>query len=113
MKHLSAEMKKCIENCQNCHAICLGMAASHCLEMGGAHVEPNHFRLMMDCAQICATCADFMLRGSKHHPHVCGECADICRDCAQSCADLDGMEECVAACNACVESCGAMAKMAA
>lgn len=113
MHHMSAEMQQCIENCQKCHAICLSMSSNHCLEVGGAHVAPDHFRLMMDCAQICATSADFMLRGSKHHPHVCAECADICEDCAKSCEQLDGMEECVKACRACVESCSAMAKMAA
>ncbi|RYX85110.1 four-helix bundle copper-binding protein [bacterium] len=111
--HMSAEMQQCIENCQKCHATCLSMSVNHCLVVGGAHVAPDHFRLMMDCAQICAVSADFMLRGSKHHPHVCAECADVCEDCAKSCEQLDGMEECVEACRVCVESCKAMAQMIA
>jgi hypothetical protein len=85
------------------------MASTHCLEMGGPHVEPDHFRLMLDCAQICATAADFMLRNSPHHPHLCRECAEICAQCADSCAELEGMEDCARACRECVDSCREMA----
>jgi hypothetical protein len=108
MSQMNPEMQQCIDNCQRCHNVCLEMAAHHCLEMGGPHVEPNHMRIMLDCAQICQTAADFMLRGSKHHPHVCAECADVCEECARSCETLDGMEECVRACRTCAESCRRM-----
>lgn len=111
MNHSTTEMQQCIENCQKCHAVCLQMAATHCLEAGGKHTEPAHFRLMMDCAQICQTSADFMLRGSDHHAHVCAECADVCEDCAKSCEAIGGMDECVAACRKCAESCRAMSSM--
>ncbi len=113
MQHNNAQMQQCIDNCTSCHAMCLSMASQHCLEAGGKHVEASHFRLMMDCAQICQTSADFMLRGSAHHAHVCKECADICRDCAASCEAVGGMDECVAACRKCAESCGQMGQMAA
>lgn len=109
MHHMNAEMQQCIENCLNCHKTCLQMASNHCLEMGGKHVEPAHFRLMLDCAQICQVSADFMLRSSAHHSHVCAECADICEDCAKSCEQVGDMGECVAACRKCAESCRAMA----
>lgn len=109
---MSPEMQQCIDNCQKCHATCLQMLSQHCLEAGGKHVEPAHFRLMLDCAQICQVSVDFMLRGSKHHPHICRECAEINEQCAQSCEALGDMEDCVAACRACVQSCGEMAKAA-
>ncbi len=108
MQQMNSKMQQCIENCLNCHKTCLQMAATHCLEAGGKHVEPAHFRLMMDCAQICQTSADFMLRGSTHHAHVCAECADICEDCAKSCEAVGGMDECVEACRKCAESCRSM-----
>jgi len=111
MNHTTPEMQQCIQNCQECHAMCLQMAANHCLAVGGAHVEQSHFRLMMDCAQICQTSADFMLRGSTHQAHVCAECADICDDCAKSCETVGDMDECVAACRKCAESCRQMAAM--
>ncbi len=109
MNHLSSEMQACIDTCQRCHITCLSMASTHCLEAGGRHVEPTHFRLMLDCAQICATSADFMARASTHHTGVCAVCAQVCRACAESCRELDGMEDCVAACEACAASCEAMA----
>ena len=110
-EHMNQEMQQCIQNCQECHRVCLHKAMSHCLEMGGKHTEPNHFRLMMDCAQICQTSADFMLRGSAHSAHVCAECADVCEACAKSCEAVGEMEECVAACRKCAESCRKMAAM--
>jgi hypothetical protein len=109
MHQMSSEMQSCIENCQNCHAVCLSMASTHCLEMGGKHVEPEHFRLMLDCAEICQTAANFMLRNSTMHQRVCAACAEICEACAQSCQMLDGMEECVEACRQCAQSCRQMA----
>jgi hypothetical protein len=105
----NAGMKACIEACLKCYQTCLGMAMSHCLEQGGDHVEPEHFRLMMACAEICRTSAHFMLMGTPHHRHTCGECAEICEECAQSCEQLDGMEECVVACRRCATECRKMA----
>ncbi len=61
---MKPEMQQCIQNCLDCHATCLKMAMNHCLETGGKHTEPAHFRLMMDCVEICQTSANFMLRGS-------------------------------------------------
>jgi hypothetical protein len=109
MKHQSPEMQAYIDTCLKCYSTCLGMAMSHCLEMGGKHVEPGHFRLMMACAEICRTSAHFMLIGTPHHRHTCRECAEICTQCAADCERVGDMEECVAACRACAESCSRMA----
>jgi hypothetical protein len=107
--HLSDDMRACIEDCQRCAITCLSSAIGHCLELGGRHIEPRHFKLMLDCAEICQVAANFMARGSEHHPHICRECAEICRVCAESCEALGDMEECVAACRRCTESCEQMA----
>lgn len=82
---------------------------NHCLDAGGKHVEPEHFRIMMSCAEICRTSAHFMLIESGHHKHVCRECAEICEDCARSCEHVGGMQDCVDACRRCAESCQKMA----
>ena len=108
----SPEMQECVDNCRKCHAICLQMAATHCLEVGGKHVEPTHFKLMLDGAQICQTSLDFMLRDSALHAHVCAACAKVCAACAESCEAVGDMEDCVTACRACAESCGKMGAMA-
>lgn len=107
--HLSEEMRACIEDCQPCSTTCLSDAIGHCLEKGGRHTEPAHFKLMLDCAELCQTAANFMARGSDHHPHICRECAEICRACADSCEALGDMQECVEACRRCAESCAKMA----
>lgn len=109
MTHQSPEMEQCIENCQNCHHICYEMALNHCLEMGGKHTEPNHFRLMMNCAEICQTAAKFMLSGSGLHKLTCGVCAQVCERCADDCERVGDMDECVQACRTCAESCRRMA----
>lgn len=109
MNRISAKMQDCIDECLRCYQVCLRMAMNHCLETGGEHVEPKHFRLMMACAEICRTAAHFMLISSPHHKHTCGECAEICEECAKDCERLSGMEECVHACRRCAESCRRMA----
>lgn len=109
MHQMSAEMRACIEECLRCHSTCLGTAMTHCLEQGGRHVEPEHFRLMIACAEICQTSANFMLIGTPHHKHTCRECAEICEECAKSCERVGGMDDCVQACRRCAESCRKMA----
>lgn len=109
MHHMNAEMEQCIQNCLNCHHVCYEMALNHCLESGGKHTEPKHFRLMLNCAEICQTSANFMLSGSELHKLTCGVCAQVCEACANDCEAIGNMDECVAACRKCVESCRKMA----
>lgn len=100
----------CIDACIACHRTCLHEAMNHCLETGGDHTEPTHFRLMLDCADICRTSADFMLRGSELHALTCGVCAEVCRRCAESCDRIEGMADCASACRTCAEHCRRMAQ---
>lgn len=109
MHHENDTMKACIEECLRCHQTCLGMASHHCLEMGGKHVEAEHMRLMLSCAEICRTSAAMMLIGTEHHKTVCRACAEVCESCARSCEQVGGMDSCVQACRSCAESCRAMA----
>jgi hypothetical protein len=109
MHKLSDEMQSCIDKCLECHSVCLSMAMNHCLEAGGKHLEPDHFRLMIACAEICQTSANFMLIGSDLHKRVCAVCAEVCEACAKSCEEIGNMQECVDACRACAESCRQMA----
>jgi hypothetical protein len=106
----SPELVRCIARCTACHETCLQGAARHCLEQGGAHVAPQHFRLMLACAEICRTSAAIMSIGVPQHRSVCAACAEICIACAQSCDAIDGMEACAEACRECAKSCAAMAQ---
>ncbi|MBV9866147.1 MAG: four-helix bundle copper-binding protein [Abitibacteriaceae bacterium] len=109
MHQISQEMQQCIQNCLACHKTCLQRAMNHCLETGGKHTEPAHFRLMINCAEICQTSANFMLSGSDLHRLTCGVCAEVCQRCADDCERVGDMEECVQACQRCAASCRQMA----
>lgn len=109
----STQMQKCIDDCIRCHQTCLQMAMNHCLELGGKHVEPQHFRSMITCAEMCRTTADFMLSSSPLHAQACALCAQVCEACAQSCEQLGDMDDCVQASRECADSCRQMAGAAA
>src|SRR5436305_536836 len=115
MNDMSDAMMDCVDDCTDCHAVCTE-TVSHCLQMGGEHARPEHIRLLLDCAQICGTSADFLLRGSELHTFTCQACAEICERCAQDCerlGDDPGMRACIEACRRCAESCRRMAGAAA
>lgn len=105
---MNPQVERCVRDCLDCHAVCIDMAMNHCLEHGGRHVAPPHLRLMMNCADLCGTAADFMLSSSQLYGEVCAVCATVCEACARSCADVGGMERCVEACRRCAESCREM-----
>ena len=104
-----SRIERCIEACLECRRVCFEMAMTHCLKQGGAHVEQGHLSLMLNCASLCQTTADFMLAGSALHAEVCRVCADVCAACAQSCARLAGMEACERACRRCETLCSELA----
>lgn len=104
-------MQSCIDICNRCAQMCLQTAMNHCLETGGRHVEPEHFRLMMSCAEICQLSANFMLMNSRFHTRTCGVCAEVCEACAMDCDSIGDMEECASICHKCAESCRQMASM--
>jgi hypothetical protein len=117
--YLSDEMLACIDVCRDCHRACL-QTIPYCLQIGGKHADPAHIRLMMDCAEICQTSANFMLRGSDLHRHTCGACAAVCRRCADDCQQLaeietpttegdNRMAACAEMCRRCAASCQRMA----
>ena len=107
-------MRECIQECHECHDICLQTVA-HCLGMGGEHAAPDHIRLLLDCAEICQTSANFMSRMSDFHGQVCAVCAEVCERCAVDCERFGNdkmMQQCAEACRSCASSCREMASMA-
>lgn len=112
MHHIQKEMRDCIALCWQCRALCQETLFSHCLEMGGEHVAPNHVKLMADCIQACQVAADFMTRDSALHVSTCAACADICEACAKSCDAIDSkeMKQCAEFCRQCAKSCRDMSK---
>ena len=109
--HGDDEMKKCIQLCQDCHALCTQTVA-HCLRLGGRHATPDHIGLLLDCSQICEITAQYLLRGSSLHERICGLCAEACKQCAESCVRTAGddqiVKQCVEMCGRCADSCERM-----
>jgi hypothetical protein len=108
MHQLETEMQHCVDLCEACAKTCFTTAMNHCLEVGGKHVEPQHFKLMIACAEICRASAVVMTTGIEQHVFVCSACEKICTACADSCEAIGDMQECVDACRQCAKSCRTM-----
>ncbi len=112
---VSPDLQQCIQACLDCHSLCSN-TVTYCLQQGGAHAEVDHITLMLDCAEISQTCANFMLRKSALHMRTCKICAEVCNMCAMDCqrfADDERMQACADACRQCSAHCREMAMEAA
>jgi hypothetical protein len=114
--HTDHEMTTCIQLCRDCHAMCIQTIA-HCLKLGGRHAAPDHIRLLVDCAQMCTTTVDYMLRESPFHDRTCRLCSDLCTLCAKDCEQVAGADQmvrqCIDMCRKCAGSCERMASKVA
>lgn len=110
MKHLSQQTAQAIAALQDCHAMCSSMAMTHCLELSGEHGRPQHLRLMLDCAAICAFTADTLGRKSQFHNRFAALCAEVCETCEKECEALGNMDDCAQACHACAVLCRQIAR---
>lgn len=111
MNVIDPAVRRCIDECVRCHEVCLS-TVPYCLEQGGRHADETHVTLLLDCANVCATSADFMLRGSDEHGRICAACAAICHRCAEACDEFsedEVMRACADACRQCGDSCDRMA----
>lgn len=114
MPHTETHMETAIQEALNCHNVCLE-TIDYCLQLGEAHADPAHIKLLQDCAEICQTTANFMVRQSEMHGRVCLVCAEVCQRCAKSCEGFDDdeqMRRCAEACRSCAQTCREMAKVA-
>ena len=104
-------MQQCMQNCVDCHWMCLE-TVTYCLQNGGKLAESPHIQLLLDCADICQTSANFMIRVSDLHQHTCDVCAIVCAHCAEDCnlfSDDLQMQTCVEVARRCAISCRQMA----
>jgi len=112
---LNAELRDCIEQCDICHRVCME-TLSYCLGLGGEHAEREHIRLLADCAELCQTNENFMLRGSELHTRISRVCEAVCILCAENCerfADDETLRRCAIVCRRCAAACGRMSLLSA
>ena len=101
--------RRCIDDCLHAYQACYE-TVPYCSTMGGRHSDPDHLRLMADCADLCRTTGQFLMRGSMHHDRLCAICAELCSKCADDCEGYDDpqMKACAEACRRCATSCREM-----
>ena len=107
----SAEVRECLKDSLNCYQTCTKTVLT-CLAVDGEYSELKNINLLTDCAKICSSNADFIIRNSTYYPQTCGLTADICDECADMCEKFEDefMKECASVCRRCSESCREMAR---
>lgn len=107
-RHSDSPMQEAIQACLDCNRVCMDTVFLH-LNRGGANLDADQFRMLLNCAEMCRTSASFMQRGSPLHGRVCSVCAEVCEACVDSCAQAEGLGECIEMCRTCAKSCRSMA----
>ena len=105
--------KDCIESCWRSHVMCLE-THRYLLDLNGGPSSAMRLTLLEDCAEICQTTANSMLRRSPQHAALCIACAQVCNACAKECETVkndDRMMLCARTCRECADHCLAMSKL--
>lgn len=111
---MAMSMADCIDDCVASHRMCLETAA-YVTKQGAALAKAPLIAMLNDCAELCQTTANSMLRESALHPILCHACAAACERCAQEClrhGKDQQVAHCSATCKQCAASCRMMAEMA-
>ena len=99
--------QSCVLALNECRAACLDMVGNS-IRMQGYYAELGHVRLLEDCARLCESTVDFLLRGSELAPEMLALCADVCRRSGRDCERFDydqRLLDCAAACRRSAEAC--------
>jgi hypothetical protein len=115
MQATNPVVQRAIEDCKECHAICV-QTIQYSVQQGGPYVAPDYLRLLEDCAQLCQLSEDFMLRDSPFSATICNVCAEVCDQCAVACDQVGRgtdaqLRACADQCRRCAQSCRQMAQM--
>ncbi|QJU58258.1 four-helix bundle copper-binding protein [Sphingomonas sp. AP4-R1] len=114
MEGMVMSLAECVDECVASHRMCLETAA-YVTRRGGALAIAPLIAMLTDCAELCQTTANSMLRESALHRIICGACAEACERCAQECLARgkdEQIERCSATCRRCAAGCRMMADTA-
>jgi hypothetical protein len=98
---ISKQVQECIEACKECQKCCAALERS-----GG--VDSRTIQTAKDCAEICQTCSNFVMRESQYAADIRKLCAELCKACATACDKASQgsiAKECGKACRRCAEMC--------
>lgn len=107
-QQMKDRIERCIEDCRNCHRVCLE-TLSHILQTGPEWTPVPNINLLLDCAEACRLSTGFIIRNSEFYPMISGDCARICTRCAEEFEHYDGIDQirlCAETCRIAAESCG-------
>jgi hypothetical protein len=107
---MAAELQHYADACRRCADMCIE-ATMHGVGLGADEAQ---LRPLMDCADLCNTCANFLRRMSRMSWRVGDICGEICEQCAAICErypEDETMARCARACLDCADACQKMAKL--
>jgi hypothetical protein len=109
---ITPEVRRCVESASDAYTSCTE-TLTYSLSGGGELANPWHIRLLIDCAEICQTTQNALLRASELTPLLTTVCAEACEKCAESCRAVDSADEqletCAEVCLHCAECCHELA----
>lgn len=104
---------ECIDKCLASHRRCLE-TASYSIGRDPAPASAQHIAILLDCAELCQSTANSMLRKSPQHALFCEACARLCEICAEACLAQGSdarLRVCAETCRDCARSCRDMVAM--
>jgi hypothetical protein len=104
--------RECIEECIECHRICVATLAVH-LRPGAQPIPPEHAKLLLDASQASETAVDFMLRGSELAETIARAAGDVCERTASVLESAAGDGPLQACAQHCRRAAGACARFTA
>lgn len=111
---MTPEMERCARQCRVAEKDCV-QAMTFCLEKGGKYSRLEIIRALLDCAEMCQTCANALDRDSEIADRECGICAEACEKCAEALEKLGAeppIQACAKACRRCSDECRKIAAAA-
>jgi hypothetical protein len=94
-------LSDCVNACLKAHRACTE-SAIHGIQQGGPAADWELIQLLLDCADITQTCANFMLRSSRLHHLICQAASEVADRCAFACEKLASedirLRECADSC---------------
>lgn len=107
--HQSPEMRACIDRGEACHDVC-----QEVMIVASESADPAQTAIittLLDCAEMCQTAKNLMLRASALHLTACRACGEAAERCAEACETLASQDyaACARECRRCAQACAEMA----
>jgi len=104
----------CIEAAEYCQRTLREYARNGARAGPGLPADRALWRLMLDCAELCAATADFARTESVFLPQLAESCSHLCDECAAASERAEAspaLEVCAEACRVCASRCFALRRL--